>query len=132
MSAVDTAKDPLKTQEEVIRQITGNPACRRSSCHGKGYVGVRINPDASWTVMMCECGRFGESDFVKLAGQLRSIQQTVERLGLYFITRVDELEGGTLRGTLGRWKQTIVAKFRPAKLPVNVPRKVPFQGEVKS
>ena len=132
MSTVDTAKDPLKTQEEIIRQITGNPACRRSSCHGKGYVGVRINPDGSWTVMMCECGRFGENDYAKLAGQVRGMQETLERLGYYFITKLDEVEGKTLRATLTKWRAAIGSKLLPSKSTQPKPQAVPVQGEVKS
>ena len=123
---------PAQTQEEIIRQITGDPNCRRSGCHGKGYVGVRINPDASWTVMMCECGRFGENDYVKLSGQVRGAQETLERLGYYFITKLDEVEGKTLRATLTRWRAAIASKLLPAKPAQPKPQAVPVQGEVKS
>ena len=65
---------------ELIPQIKGDASCNASSCHGKGYTGIRFNRDGSRQIMLCRCGRIGETDWVKMRTEFEGLKQAVKDL----------------------------------------------------
>jgi len=131
----------------LMRRVVGSPFCRRSGCYGKGYSGVRVNPDGSRTLMLCECGRLGETDYVKLMGEVVRLQAGISDLRRDINTAaiailgesedakkaIADLKAVTLRETLSRWRKRISAFLTPAtEPPAPADQSVPVAGEVKS
>lgn len=69
---------PIDGIDDAIRQIIGNPNCKISGCHGRGYIGIKLNNDNSHTVQLCSCGRWGETDFVVLSKKIEELNQSVK------------------------------------------------------
>ena len=51
--------------EDVMKQIVPDPTCRKANCYGRGYIGVTINLDGSRTVLLCQCAKYGETEYVR-------------------------------------------------------------------
>ena len=68
---------PSKSMEEIMRQVVGDPNCKRAGCHGKGYVGITWR-DGDPVLITCSCARWGETDYVRA---MRRLDGFVEALG---------------------------------------------------
>src|SRR3990167_2435655 len=75
-----TPKTTIADAAEAIRRITGNPSCKRSGCHGRGYVSITLDQDCSAKVNLCECGRIGRSDYNVLQERLDAIERNFEEM----------------------------------------------------
>jgi hypothetical protein len=78
---VTATKDPTYPPQDVndiILQIVADPACKRFGCHGRGFVGIRLNKDGSKTVILCPCAHYGETDYVRAMKRIDSLELTLK------------------------------------------------------
>jgi len=130
---------PEAVMADLVRRVVGSSMCRRSGCYGKGYTGVRANVDGTITLMLCECGRLGNSDYAVLKGEVAGIRADVdglrrafEKVSILQLTQLESLQEKTLSGTLSRWQKSLASKVRPALIAPKPDQVVPVKGEVKS
>lgn len=64
-SVKENEPNQLEGLEDIIKQIVPDPMCRKANCYGRGYVGVVVSPDGKRTVLLCQCARFGETDYLR-------------------------------------------------------------------
>lgn len=62
---------------DAILSIEGDPNCKMGGCHGKGYIGIKVNPDGSRVIILCRCGRWMETDYIKLSKQISKIEENL-------------------------------------------------------
>jgi hypothetical protein len=63
--------------EDLLTQIVGDPACRRSGCNGRGFYGLRHDLDGSVIILLCGCGSYGQTESTRLLKKVEAFISTL-------------------------------------------------------
>lgn len=87
--------EQLEVLNEVKRTIKGNPTCKRDSCWGRGYWGIRTVHDQDGNpqllLQLCSCVKGGESDYARFMKALEDAER-------YIVAEVKDQTYKAMRG----------------------------------
>ena len=108
---------PAHSLEDLVSQVVGDPKCHNSQCHGRGYIGIGANPDGSKYIMLCRCGRYGRTEYVRIMKEFKALEELVFEMSMHVAHTENNTPPIWIRRKLASWKRKIQV-LRKGKVPV--------------
>ena len=74
---MEEKQNDLINLNAIIKQIVGDPNCKLSACHGKGYIGVSVDKEGNHRIILCKCGNLAQTDWVTLTKMLETMKEQI-------------------------------------------------------